>query len=425
MDRLFRQFARMVVVALVSCAVPSTAVLAQEDVPPDHSHMEMEMGDMKMDMGTGWQFMQDGVIFAVLDHQGSARGGTEFAAPNWWMGMADRNTSRGRFTFTTMLSLDPATVGKDGYGEIFQVGETLNGKPLVDRQHPHDFFMQIAAAWRVPVTSATGFTLAVAPAGEPALGPVAFMHRASSLDNPTAPLSHHTFDSTHVSFGVVTAAVDHGPWALEASVFNGREPDEHRWDFDFGRLDSVSTRLWFHPTAEWEVQVSTGHLKDPEALEPGNIERSTASVAWTHPTGNDVVALAAGVGRNDTAHGAHHAVFLEGTRRHGTNTVYGRLEALQVETALLQTDIISAGNAANDTDTVAAMTVGGVHDLPAIFGFEGGFGANVTFYRTPESLQPWYGAHPVSFHLFVRLRAPAGAMGRMWNMRMAQPMRAH
>jgi hypothetical protein len=141
---------------------------------------------------TGWQVMQDGIVFTELNRQGSDRGGTELVVPNWWMGMATRKTSRGAVTLTGMFSLDPATVGKEGYREIFQAGETLDGQALVDRQHPHDFFMQLAAAWRIPITDRTGLTLAGAPVGEPALGPVAFMHRASALDNPTAPLGHHT-----------------------------------------------------------------------------------------------------------------------------------------------------------------------------------------------------------------------------------------
>src|SRR5258708_10083183 len=117
--------------------------------------------------------------------------------------------------------------------------------------------MQLAAGWGVPVTEATAFILAGGPVGEPALGPVAFMHRASAAENPAAPLSHHNFDSTHIAFGVVTAAVDHGPWVLEGSVFNGREPDENRWDFDFRRLDSVSGRLWYPPPPTWRFQVPT------------------------------------------------------------------------------------------------------------------------------------------------------------------------
>ena len=380
---------------------------------------------MQMNMGSGWQFMQDGVLFAEFNHQGSPRGGDQFVAPNWWMGMASRGTSHGHFTFISMLSLDPATVGKAGYREIFQAGEALNGRPLIDRQHPHDLFMQLAAVWRLPLNASTGFTIAGGPAGEPALGPVAFMHRASAADNPTAPLSHHTFDSTHIAYGVVTAAIDHGPFVLEGSVFNGREPDENRWDFDFGRLDSVSGRLWFKPTPEWEFQVSTGHLISPEQLEPGNIERTTASASWTQRNASDISSVTVGYGQNATDHGTRHAVFVEGSRHVGPNTLYGRFEGLQVETALLQTDLVLEGPLADVKDPVFAYTAGGVRDVWHVHGFEGGFGADVTFYGVPQSLQPAYGTHPVSLHVFFRLRAPAGSMGHMWNMRMSQPMAGH
>jgi hypothetical protein len=264
-----------------------------------------------------------------------------------------------------------------------------------------------------------------APVGEPALGPVAFMHRASAADNPTAPLSHHTFDSTHIAYGVVTAALDHGPFVLEGSVFNGREPDENRWDFDFGRLDSVSGRLWFKPTPEWEFQVSTGHLISPERLEPGNIERTTASASWTQRNASDISSVTVGYGQNDTDHGTRHAVFVEGSRHVGANTLYGRFEGLQVETAILLTDVVVEGPLADVNDPVFAFTAGGVHDMWEWHGFKGGLGADVTFYGVPMSLQPAYGTHPVSFHVFLRLRAPAGSMGRMWNMRMSQPMAGH
>ena len=380
--------------------------------------------DMMMNM-SGWQVMQDGIVFAALDDQGGPRGGTQFMAPNWWMGMASSHTSHGQFTFTGMLSLDPATIGKNGYREIFQAGETLNGAPLIDRQHPHDFFMQLAAIWRIPVGASAGFTIAGGPAGEPALGPVAFMHRASAADNPTAPLGHHTFDSTHVAFGVVTAAIDRGPWVLEGSVFNGREPDENRWNFDFGRLDSFSGRLWFRPNDAWELQVSTGHLKDPEQLEPGNVTRSTASVSWTKKNASNISSVTAGYGRNDTDHGARQAVFIEAARHVGWNTLYGRVEGVQVETALLQTGLLADGPAADIKDPVMALTVGGVRDVLHVRGFEGGFGADVSVYKVPDALQPMYSDHPVSFHVFFRLRPPAGSMGRMWNMRMSQPVAGH
>lgn len=379
--------------------------------------------NMNMPMNGGWMFMQDGIVFANVNHQGGPRGGDEFVVPNWWMGTASRETSRGRLTLNAMLSLDPAAVGKSGYREIFQAGEALNGQPLIDHQHPHDLFMQLAAIWRMPVNDSTGFTLAGGPVGEPALGPVAFMHRASAADNPTAPLGHHTFDSTHIAFGVVTAAVDHGPWVVEGSVFNGREPDENRWDFDFGRLDSFAGRVWYRPNDEWELQASSGRLTSPEELEPGhNVVRSTVSGAWTRKNGSAISAVTAGFGRNDTEHGARNAFFAEGARSLDKNTLYARVEAVQVETTLLQTRLVVDRPIADIKDPVLAVTLGGVRDVWAWRGFEGGIGADVTVYGVPGALRPMYSDHLISFHVFFRLRPPAGSMGRMWNMRMSQPM---
>ena len=172
-------------------------------------------------------------------------------------------------------------MGGDGYGEIFQTGETYREQPLVNRQHPHDFVMQLIAAWRRPLSPRTSITVAGCPVGEATLGPVAFMHRLSASENPFAPLGHHTFDSTHITKGVIATRLDHGPIAIEGSVFHGGEPDEYRWGIsDFGTLDSWATRVWFLPDEHWAFQASHGFLRTPERLEPGNVRRTTASVSW-------------------------------------------------------------------------------------------------------------------------------------------------
>lgn len=417
----------------------SSAASGQQPQPePQHQHMQMNT------QPAGWTFVQDGVVFGMFNRQGGPRGGQEFKVPNWWMGMGTRKLGSSQLTLTGMFSLDPATVGKRGYREIFQVGEVVDGVPLIDRQHPHDLFMQLAAVWRTPINERTGFTIAGGPAGEAALGPVAFMHRASSAENPLAPLSHHTFDSTHISYGVVTAAIDHGPWVLEGSVFNGREPDEQRWDFDFAALDSVSTRLSFRPNDRWEFQASTGRLKDPEELEPGIVQRTTVSGSWFKKNDVDFTAVTVGYGVNAARETARHAVFGEVTGRVGSNSFFGRVEARQSETAVLVTDRIPTETTGGVTipptcpspvhcvdldplrrDAVGAFTLGGVRDVFTSHGFEGGLGAAVTFYAVPDVLTATHGRHPVSFQVFFRLRPPAGKMGRMWNMRMSQPMQGH
>ena len=352
--------------------------------------------DMPMD-SPGWHFMQDAVVFGMFNHQGGPRGGDEFKAPNWWMGMFSRKVKSSQLTFNTMLSLDPATVGEQGYREIFQVGEAINGRPLIDRQHPHDLFMQLAGVWRIPINAKTGFTIAGGPVGEPALGPVAFMHRASAAENPMAPLSHHTFDSTHIAFGVITAAVDHGPWLVEGSAFNGREPDQHRWDFDFGALDSYAGRVWYRPTDEWEFQVSSGRLRHPEELEPGDVTRTTLSAGWLKKYGDDFSAVTIGYGRNDKDQGSQNSVFAEGTRHFGANSIYGRFEAHQAEAGVLATDTIQTSP---QVDRLLALTLGGVRDVLRWRGVEGGLGGALTFYGVPNALQATHGDHPLSFQLF-------------------------
>jgi hypothetical protein len=221
-----------------------------------------------------WMLMSDGLLFATVNHQGGPRGGDEFVSTNWWMGMASRTAGKGQLTLTGMLSLDPATATARGYREIFQSGEVYKGQPIVDRQHPHDLVMQAGFSWRVPIDYQTGFTMAGGPIGEAALGPTAFMHRPSAADNPAAPLGHHTLDSTHIAMGVVSAALDHGPFTIEASLFNGREPDDNRWDvMDPGTLDSWSVRERYEPSPAWQFQVSYGFLKEPEAAEPSKPRR--------------------------------------------------------------------------------------------------------------------------------------------------------
>ena len=366
-----------------------------------------------------WHVMQDAIVYGLFNHQGGPRGGDEVRMPNWWMGMFSRKVKTSDLTINAMFSLDALTVGKKGYRELFQVGEAFLGRPLIDYQHPHDLFMQLAVVWRIPLNAKTGITLAGGPSGEPAIGPVAFMHRASAMENPMSPLSHHTFDSTHIAFGVFTGAIDHGAWTAEASVFNGREPDEDRWNFDFGAMDSYAGRLWFRPREQWEFQVSSARLKNPEELGHGIIVRTTASSSWLKRDGDNFTAVTAAYGVNNGEDVNRGSVLIEATKRVGLFSPYGRMELVDVETGVLLEDHSVEHSV---KDTVAAVTLGAVRELPRWRRFESGIGTAVTFYAVPESLKPTHGRRPVSFQVFLRIRPAAGAMGRMWNMHMIKPM---
>jgi hypothetical protein len=124
---------------------------AGQKPPPAAAHVEHQApaaqhaGHQMPSSSPGWHVMQDGAVYGLFNQQGGPRGGREFVVPNWWMGMAMREKGRHQISLNGMFSLDAATVGKEGYREIFQVGEALDGKPLIDHQHPHDFFMQLVA----------------------------------------------------------------------------------------------------------------------------------------------------------------------------------------------------------------------------------------------------------------------------------------
>lgn len=422
---MFRTFGQACLAAIVflvpSAATAQTAAPPSPPPPPQHVHAAESASP------SSWHLMQDGVVFLTYNNQGGPRGGTDVGSQNWWMGMAQRPAGTGTLQFNLMLSLDPLTMGNDGYREIFQVGETLDDRPLIDRQHPHDALMQAAVVWRTPVGGNYRLTLAGAPVGEPALGPVAFMHRSSAAENPIAPLGHHTFDSTHIANGVITAGLDRGPWAVETSIFQGREPDEQRWDLmDPGPLDSWAVRGWYRPGPEWTFQVSHGFLNEPEALEATDVRRTTASATWVRPHQRGATSTTVAYGRNDKEGPDYNAFLAESTHSFGMNTVYGRVEALQVETEVLRFG--SHGHGGHDhgeeaqpANTVGALTLGGLRSLGGFRGWDAGVGADVTFYAVPEILKPTHGENPVSFHVFLRIRPPA-PMGRMWDMVMTKGM---
>ena len=217
-------------------------------------------------------------LFAGYDRQNGERGDYQWISTGWGMLMESRSLWGGGLVRRQMLSLEPWTTTKGGYPLLLQTGEEVDGEPLHDRQHPHDLFMEIAAVYSRPLSDSLAFQVYVAPSGEPALGPTAFPHRMSAFSDPLAALSHHWQDSTHIAFGVLTAGVLTRKIKLEGSWFNGREPDDERYDFDFRPLDSYSGRISVNPTPSLSFQASYGYLKSPEELHPEeSVHRLTAS----------------------------------------------------------------------------------------------------------------------------------------------------
>jgi hypothetical protein len=349
-----------------------------------------------------WSLMLHGFAFAVVDHQGGGRGDDRLFSTNMVMGMATRALGPGRLGLRAMTSLEPLTVGRGGYPLLLQTGETEDGTShLVDRQHPHDLFMELAASWSVSDATRSAFVYAGLP-GEPALGPPAFMHRYSGESNPESPIGHHWLDSTHITYGVATLGLVQGGVKLEGSVFRGREPDQHRYDIETPKLGSYSTRLSWNPTPDWALQASVGHLESPEQLTPAlDTDRLTASVMWSHRAAARTLSAMAAWGRNRNHPGATlDAVLIEGAAEFGDrHTVFARAERTEKDELFPEAD-----PRAEEVFTVGRISGGYIRDLLQSDHMRLGVGAMGSAALLPDRLKGVYGDTPLSASLFVRAR---------------------
>jgi len=350
-----------------------------------------------MSTSGGWTLMAHGVVNLVADHQSGPRGDDKIFASGMLMGMARRPLGNGTLQFRASLSPDPL-MGPSGYPLLLASGETANGVDrLTDRQHPHDFVMELSASASQKIGPRSSAFLYAGLPGEPAFGPPAFMHRESIMDSPEAPITHHWLDSTHISFGVVTAGLVLDRVKVEVSRFNGREPDQHRWDIETGSLDSTAVRLSWSPMRTLALQGSWGHFVDPEQLEPGvDQKRLSASAMWAGevaPGWKGAATLA--WGRKTVEHHNDDAFAAEASIKHDNWMVFGRGEI--TENRELVDD--------HAAYRVGKLSLGAVRDFRIGEHLSLGAGGLVAVNFVPNALQPLYGGHsPTGAMGFVRLR---------------------
>jgi hypothetical protein len=358
----------------------------------------------------GWQLMFHGVIFITYNHQGGPRGEGKAESTNYFMFMEQHRLWSGTLLLRQMFSAESLTSPHPGFPELFQTGETYHGEPLVDHQHPHNVFAELAALYTLPLNDKVSWLLYGGPSAEPALGPVTYMHRQSASEDPEAPLGHHLQDSTHTSFGVVTTGFIFNlsklaVFKLEGSAFNGHEPNEERWSIQLAPLDSWSFRASAAPTRNWTAQYSFGHLIHPEALDANNELRQSASVEYNRPlsggklgNGNWATSLIWGRKHKQLEDTTQNSYLLESTLNFLTrNYAYTRLE-------LVDKDELFPEDPTHPSYRIGAYTFGGVRDLVHSEHWQVGLGGDVTFYSKPAALDPVYGNNPVSFHAFFRIR---------------------
>jgi hypothetical protein len=344
--------------------------------------------------------MAHGQTFIDYNQQGGPRGEGKAESVNWGMLMEQHRLGAGTIIFRQMFSAESLTSPHPGFPELFQTGETYHGEPLVDHQHPHNVFAELSFLYTLPLSKDVSWELYGGPSAEPALGPVTYMHRTSAAELPLAPLGHHLQDSTHTSFGVVTTGFTIDRIKLEASAFNGREPNEERWSIQPAALDSWSGRASIAPSRNWTAQYSIGRLEHPEALEPGSQWRQTASVEHNRslPRGNWATSLVWGR-VHKVATGANlNGYLLESTLNFlNRNYAFTRIE-------LVDKDELFPQASTHPAYRIGAYTFGGVRDVVQNRAWQMGLGADVTWYSKPSVLDTAYGVHPVSFQIFLRFR---------------------
>ncbi|HEX2787552.1 MAG TPA: hypothetical protein VHP32_06565 [Ignavibacteria bacterium] len=357
-----------------------------------------------------WILMFHGNIFlrytsTDITKEGS-RGASMWDAPNWFMGMAQKKIgSDGLFKTSLMMSLDRLTENGNGYPLLFQSGETWNGERLVDRQHPHDLFSELSIAYTQRINKEIDITGYIGYPGEPALGPVAFMHRISSFNNPDAPLSHHWQDATHITFGVGTLGIRYKQFKLEGSIFSGREPDENRYNLDKPHFNSYSGRISINLTPNLALQVSYAFIKSPEAIEPDiNLHRTTASIihSYNFPSlGKLNSTIAWGLNDKGDNH-KEHSFLLESNLQLNRLNLYNRYEFVQKDPEELNL----SGFDHDAKFNITALTIGANYAIMQFNNLNLSLGIQGSVYFTPGDLKTIYGANPISAQVYFKISPP-------------------
>lgn len=375
------------------------------DSSPMYAKMKMnDDGSMWMFMGTG--FLRYTRVGSSRDVSASVKGGrSRVDAPSMLMAMYSKPIGeKSQFGFRGMFSLDPIIQRGYGYPLLYQSGEQFRGAPIHDRQHPHDLFSELAVTYSYKFDDKKSFYLYAGYPGEPALGPPMYLHRTSGMNNPDAPIGHHWQDATHITFGVVTAGFSFGKAKIEASAFNGTEPNENRYNFDKPRLNSFSGRFSFNPTKNWAFQISHGYLKNPEPLEPEIriLRKTTASAIYNKIFDEDHNWASTVLWGQNHANGDRFNSFLfESNYDFYENAVFGRAETVQKTGH----DLVLEPADEDRVFRVNAFSLGYVRDLIQNKGIDVGLGAMVTLNHNPASLEPYYGGTTHGgWQVFMRFR---------------------
>jgi hypothetical protein len=376
------------------------------DSSPMHAVTRM-FSDGSMLMFHGTMFLRYTSIGSDRDVSAAGKGSRDrFDAPSMFMLMYTKPVGeKAQFGLRTTFSLDPIIERGYGYPLLYQSGESFRGQPLHDRQHPHDFISELAATYSYEFNDKNSVYFYAGYPGEPALGPVMYLHRPSGVNNPDAPIGHHWEDATHITFGVLTAGYTYDKVKFEASAFNGTEPDDNRWAFDPPKVNSFSGRLSFNPTKEWAFQISHGYLRNVERLEPELkiLRRTTASAMYNKQLGNDRNWASTFVwGQNYGNRERSNAFLFETDYDVHRNSIFGRAEQVQKDAR----ELVLPSPQPNGEFWMQAYSLGYLRNIVRNKNIEVGIGGMATINFNPATLTVFYnGTRHAGWQIFVRMRA--------------------
>jgi len=193
-----------------------------------------------------------------------------------------------------------------------------------------------------------------------------------------------------------------GDWKLEASRYNGREPDQHRYDIETGALDSTAARLSWNPTQRWALQASWADEIGPEQLEPGvDQHKVSMSAIYTVPFGDHGWwSTTAAWGRRSSEGLDLDAWVLESAvKPDAAWTVFARAE--RVDNDELTPAVLGRHG---PVFTVGKVSLGAIHDWALSPHVSFGLGGLYAFDFVPGALDVAYGDDPRGAMAFVRLK---------------------
>ncbi|HVK61884.1 MAG TPA: hypothetical protein VM432_10055 [Bdellovibrionales bacterium] len=379
----------------------------------DYSHsmcMPLAMAGMPMQMA-----MLHYNSFFVQTFAEGPRGRNEFSIPN--MFMADVGSSIGDHHYLNlelMGTFERWTFPEDGYPELLQIGEeNARHKPYVDAQHPHSSpIMGLTLSDTITLGNRPDHAkLWFAPRGQSTDGPIPFMHRPTSMVNPDAPLGHHIGqDLGHIASTVLGSSIRFGETTIEASIFNGTEPEPTKVDLPVGNPNSSSARLTQEFSKHLYAMSSAAYVKSPEPHEPelDHIWRYSASVYYDRTLDSGWAlhnAFIWGLVNFYDDISALNSFNEEISIVRKNQNIWSRIEYLQRTPGELQ---IPARN--SEPRWVTAATFGYTHRTTSWdFGYLG-VGASVTKNILPSEFHSTYSGDPLTVKIFLQANGST-----MWN----------